>query len=123
MSTFGDRIVEMRTELGMQQGELRDTAGIRGSFSEMERGKRNPTYQNLISICGFAVDRGYRLEWLLLGNQPKKIESEIKEDCKELIEIFNSLDRKGKTAVLHEADIQLERVKTAGDSSITKEQA
>lgn len=50
---LGARLRELRVERGMSLSELARQAGVgKGSLSEIESGRRNPTVETLYSICG-----------------------------------------------------------------------
>ena len=50
---LGARLRELRVERGMSLSELARRAGVgKGSLSEIESGRRNPTVETLYSICG-----------------------------------------------------------------------
>lgn len=50
---LGARLRELRLERGISLSELARRAGVgKGSLSEIESGRRNPTVETLYSICG-----------------------------------------------------------------------
>lgn len=65
----GKRIKEIRTELGIKQGEFAEKIGSTQSFlSRTEKGRYKPT-ENMLNLMGvnYAINR----EWILTGNGDK----------------------------------------------------
>ncbi len=78
---------------------------------------RDPSPDYVIPICLFFKISpnelfGYDAATATLG-----------EDEAELLQLFRGLDRKGRRAVLHEADVQDDRVKQEGDDASTAQEA
>lgn len=70
MPTIGDRIKEIREELGWTQEKLADTAGIsKGFLSDVENNKRDISSTNVLKI---ANAMGASLEYLMRGEEKKQ---------------------------------------------------
>lgn len=62
MSIFGDNIKRLRKNKGLTQQQIADEIGInRGSYSNWEKGKREPSFENLVKL-GDLFD--VSLDWL-----------------------------------------------------------
>ena len=88
--TVGDRIREIRDELGLTQDQLASHAGLsKGFLSDVENNKRNLSSRNLLSIAnavGTSVDyllRGATAEQAI-GHDPIVIPSELSRAAEEL---------------------------------------
>ena len=69
MSTFGDRIKELRKENSFNQTEFGEKIGVSMSaVSLLEKGTNNPSEQTIRAICSVF---GVRREWLLNNELPK----------------------------------------------------
>ncbi|MCC9877408.1 helix-turn-helix transcriptional regulator, partial [Streptococcus agalactiae] len=52
MSIFSDKLTKYRKEQGFTQQEVADKIGInRGSYSNWENGKREPTLENVVKLA------------------------------------------------------------------------
>ena len=52
MTLRGDRITQLRKQIGMKQSELADTLGVtRNQVSKYENGYANPTLESLHQMC------------------------------------------------------------------------
>lgn len=60
MTSFTNRLVQLRKKRGLTQQQIADEIGInRGSYSNWEKGKREPSFENLVklaSILGTSTD-------------------------------------------------------------------
>ena len=61
MATMGERIKQLRKEIGMTQTELAEKIGVtKGTVSTWETDSRKPTFGKLIKLCDlFDKDPGY----------------------------------------------------------------
>ena len=64
--TFGSRVRERRTELGLSQEALADRAGLHWTYvGSVERGQRNVALQNILKLAAaLEVDSGTLLRGL-----------------------------------------------------------
>lgn len=119
---LGQRVLKLLKEYGYQQNEFALAIGSKPTtVSGWSNENRNPTSELIIPICEF------------LGISPNELfefEAAVKLDGKELsdreinlIRHFRELDLDGKAHVESKAAEEHDRIKIAGDSSITKEQA
>lgn len=85
---FAERLKELRTEAHMTQVELAKQLGIgQSSYADWERGKKNPTQENLMKIAQFFdISLDY-----LVGNIDEK------EDGLDNIELLFRMNSKGLT--------------------------
>lgn len=85
---FAERLKELRTEAYLTQVELAKQLGIgQSSYADWERGKKNPTQENLMKIAQFFdVSLDY-----LVGNIDEK------EDGLDNIELLFRMNSKGLT--------------------------
>ena len=85
---FAERLKELRTEAHMTQVELPKQLGIgQSSYADWERGKKNPTQENLMKIAQFFdISLDY-----LVGNIDEK------EDGLDNIELLFRMNSKGLT--------------------------
>lgn len=88
--TVGDRIREIREDLGLTQDQLAARAGVsKGFLSDVENNKRNLSSRNLLSIAtavGTSVDyllRGARAE-MVVSQDPIVIPPELSRAAEEL---------------------------------------
>ena len=52
MSSFTNRLVQLRKKRGLTQQQIADEIGVnRGSYSNWEKGKREPSFENLIKLA------------------------------------------------------------------------
>ena len=88
MMVFAERLKELRTEAHMTQVELAKQLGIgQSSYADWERGKKNPTQENLMKIAQFFdISLDY-----LVGNIDEK------EDGLDNIELLFRMNSKGLT--------------------------
>lgn len=60
MTSFTNRLVQLRKKRGLTQQQIADEIGVnRGSYSNWEKGKREPSFENLVklaSILGTSTD-------------------------------------------------------------------
>src|SRR5271167_4028694 len=89
MPSVGDRIREIREEMGMKQDVLAERAGLsKGFLSDVENNKRNVGSQNLLKIAnvlGASVDYLLRGEVTETANpEPVIIPSELSQAAEEL---------------------------------------
>ena len=88
MMVFAERLKELRTEAHLTQVELAKKLGIgQSSYADWERGKKNPTQENLIKIAQFF---NIPLDYLV-GNKESK-EAELDN-----IELLFRMNSKGLT--------------------------
>lgn len=87
---MGDRIREIREDLGLTQDQLASRAGVsKGFLSDVENNKRNLSSRNLLSIAtavGTSVDyllRGARAE-MVVSPEPIVIPPELSRAAEEL---------------------------------------
>ena len=90
MPTVGDRIREIREELGLTQDQLASRAGIsKGFLSDVENNKRNLSSKNVLGIAnavGTSVDyllRGATAE-MAISQEPIVIPPELSRAAEEL---------------------------------------
>ena len=84
---FAERLKELRKEAHLTQVELAKRLGIgQSSYADWERGKKNPTQENLIKIAQFF---NVPLDFLI-GNSDKK-------DALDNIELLFRMNSKGLT--------------------------
>lgn len=73
MTSFTNRLVQLRKKRGLTQQQIADEIGVnRGSYSNWEKGKREPSFENLVklaSILGTSTD-------YLLGTSDNHIDLE-----------------------------------------------
>ena len=51
MTSFTNRLVQLRKKRGLTQQQIADKIGVnRGSYSNWEKGKREPSFENLIKL-------------------------------------------------------------------------
>lgn len=115
-----DMILKAIAESDMTEAQCADKAGIsRGFFADWKAGRvRAPNFIKFFQICDAL---NISLDALNSENPTLRYLSVIdqSDDERELIDMFRRLDRKGQRAVLHEADVQDDRVKLEGDNSQT----
>lgn len=52
MTSFTNRLVQLRKKRGLTQQQIADEIGVnRGSYSNWEKGKREPSFENLIKLA------------------------------------------------------------------------
>ena len=52
MTSFTNRLVQLRKKRGLTQQQIADEIGVnRGSYSNWEKGKREPSFKNLIKLA------------------------------------------------------------------------
>ena len=52
MASFTNRLVQLRKKRGLTQQQIADEIGVnRGSYSNWEKGKREPSFENLIKLA------------------------------------------------------------------------
>lgn len=62
MTIFTERLKELRKEKGYTQQQIADEIGVnRGSYSNWEKGKREPSFENLIKLADLLE---VSLDWL-----------------------------------------------------------
>ena len=62
MTSFTNRLVQLRKKRGLTQQQIADEIGVnRGSYSNWEKGKREPSFENLVKL-GDLFD--VSLDWL-----------------------------------------------------------
>lgn len=62
MSIFGDNIKRLRKNKGLKQQQIADEIGVnRGSYSNWEKGKREPSFENLVKLADLLE---VSLDWL-----------------------------------------------------------
>lgn len=62
MSIFGDNIKRLRKNKGLIQQQIADEIGVnRGSYSNWEKGKREPSFENLVKLADLL---DVSLDWL-----------------------------------------------------------
>lgn len=70
MSQLADRIKAERLRLGLSQETLADRANVtQGAIQKIEAGRRTP---NVLIVADVAVALGVAMDWLVLGEGPKK---------------------------------------------------
>ena len=115
-----DLILKAIEESDITEAQCADKAGIsRGFFADWKAGRiKAPSFVKFFQICtalNISLDalnsETPTLRFLNSNNQS--------EDERELVDIFRRLDRKGQRAVLHEADVQEDRVRLEGDNANT----
>lgn len=84
MTSFTNRLVQLRKKRGLTQQQIADEIGVnRGSYSNWEKGKREPSFENLIKLADIL---NTTTDFLLgksnidLGN-----DSKVYEEYKELL--------------------------------------
>ena len=62
MTSFTNRLVQLRKKRGLTQQQIADEIGVnRGSYSNWEKGKREPSFENLIKLADLL---DVSLDWL-----------------------------------------------------------
>lgn len=62
MTSFTNRLVQLRKKRGLTQQQIADEIGVnRGSYSNWEKGKREPSFENLIKLADLLE---VSLDWL-----------------------------------------------------------
>lgn len=62
MTIFTERLKELRLKKGLTQQQIADEIGVnRGSYSNWEKGKREPSFENLIKLADLLE---VSLDWL-----------------------------------------------------------
>lgn len=52
LNIFPQRLKELRLKKGLTQQQIADEIGVnRGSYSNWEKGKREPSYENLVKLA------------------------------------------------------------------------
>lgn len=52
MTSFTNRLVQLRKKRGLTQQQIADEIGVnRGSYSNWEKGKREPSFENLVKLA------------------------------------------------------------------------
>lgn len=103
-----DRIIEIRKEAGLSQGEFAERLELSRNFiNQVENGKKNFSDRTISDIC---KKFGYSEEWIRNGILPKKppdklstylgqIDKGNDEFIKDLIEAYMELDQNSKKAL------------------------
>ena len=106
-----ERLSELIRNKGIQQKALAEAIGVSpSSLNGWLTKRRDPPVEYINAICVF------------LGMTPNELlefdvsASGLDDDEKELLDLFRSLDRRGRRAILHEADVQMDRVRLEGDN-------
>ena len=115
---LGEKVMRLLEQSGRSQKELSKAINAPPpTISGWRQQNRNPTSDYVIPICKFfGITPNELFEY---GNAAEGID----EEELELLAIFRRLDRKGKRAVLHEADVQDDRVGVLGDNAFTRKKA
>lgn len=87
MTSFTNRLVQLRKKRGLTQQQIADEIGVnRGSYSNWEKGKREPSFENLSMLaCIFDVSIDFLLsEYLEIS---KEAYLKLKEEKKNLFSV------------------------------------
>lgn len=114
---LGDRIMALLEAKNKKPSELADAIGApRNTVYGWKEQNRNPSSEYVIPICRFFEITPNEL----FGYDEVQFERiELSDDEEELIDIFRRLDRRGRRAVLHAADMEDDRVRLEGDNAET----
>lgn len=115
--TLGERVLAIMREKGLTQKELADGIGAPPqTISGWSKKNRSPTADYVIPICRFFKITPNEL----YGYDEIQFDRiELTDDEEELLDIFRRLDRRGRRAVLHAADMEDDRVRLEGDNAET----
>lgn len=88
----GKRIKSLRTEKGLNQGELGKMLGLdQGTISKMERGENDPTAKTLRLLREVF---GVTIDWILTGEGTKHpLPLDTEEELKEIIDDFKTNEK------------------------------
>lgn len=76
-SQLGNRLLHVMDQCKLKQGPFAESIGIsQGYLSDIIRGRKEPSKTVLIAIEG---KHGYRLDWLLVGEGPMKVDNDEKK--------------------------------------------
>lgn len=110
MSTFGERIKDLRKEKNLTQKEMAQALSITVStLSHWECDYQEPSFKDLVLLATyFDVSTDYligmELDNVLQNTTKQKIISPLNDKAKELLDIFNSLDFGSRTQILEYAN-------------------
>lgn len=115
---LGERVLELLDRSGRSKADFARAIGTKSTtIIGWKQENRNPTSELILPICEyFGISPNELFEY----NGP---ENGADDEEHELLTMFRRLDRKGRRAVLHEADVQDDRVRIAGDSGSAAQQA
>lgn len=109
-----DKIIQLLEASGKKQKELAEAIGLSPqTLNGWIKNGRDPLTDYVIPICGFfqiSPNDLFDFDAATIG---------LDEEEQELLSMFRGLDRKGRRAVLHEADVQEDRVRLEGDNANT----
>ena len=111
---LGEKVLTLLKSSGKRKKDLAEKLGTNSTtIIGWEKENRNPSSSMIVPICDF------------FGITPNELfdfdatTAGLSEEERELIDLFRGLDRKGRRAVLHEADVQEDRIRLEGDSPKT----
>lgn len=105
----GEKIRELRLENALLQKDLAKKIHIApNTLSQFESGRANPSYEVLAALADFfEVSTDYLLgradDFGNITIRTEKTSAELSPDGKELLEIFNSLEREHRVQILEYA--------------------
>ena len=111
---LGEKVLALLESSGKRKKDLAEKLGTNSTtIIGWEKENRNPSSGMIVPICEFfniTPNELFDYDATTAG---------LSEEERELIDMFRSLDRKGRRAVLHEADVQEDRVRLEGDNANT----
>lgn len=115
---LGDRIMALLDAMNKKPFELADAIEApRNTVYGWKEKNRNPSSEYVIPICrffGITPNELFGYEEVQFGRV------DLSDDEEELLDLFRRLDRRGRRAVLHAADLEDDRVRLEGDGAETK---
>lgn len=111
---LGEKVLVLLESSGKRKKELADKLGTNSTtIIGWEKENRNPSSTMIVPICEFFHITPNELFDFDVASV------ELDDEERELLNMFRGLDRKGRRAVLHEADVQEDRVRLEGDNANT----
>ena len=111
---LGEKVLALLESSGKRKKDLAEKLGTNSTtIIGWEKENRNPSSAMIVPICEF------------FGITPNELfdfdatTAGLDEEEQELLIMFRGLDRKGRRAVLHEADVQEDRIRFEGDNANT----
>lgn len=125
MESVGERLSYVRTSiLSMNQTEFARMLGVsQGALSEIEKNKRGMPMEAIIELMKYSKsNNSISCSWILTGETEANHNIGLTADEKELLQTYQTLDRRGQhrvhTVIYEEID-RIERyVKSAGKNAM-----
>lgn len=88
--SMGDRLRQLRLERRLSQEEVARQVGItRSAYSHYEINNRHPVYETLMKLASYF---NVTLDYIIGGNDTKRINRPIETQEDKILELFKSMD-------------------------------